>query len=190
MRKGLLLLVFASVAAAQTPAFFDPPAASARRQLEATRVTVAPEVDGDLSDEVWKSAIPSGDFVQFEPKQGARPTHRSTVRLLFDETALYVSAELEQPGGWTAFNQRDMRRDFPMNECDSFSVILDTLGDGRNAFSFSVNPFGAQREEQVVDDSLFEPNWDTVWRASTKRDEQGWTAELAIPWKSLRHGGK
>jgi hypothetical protein len=191
MRNGVaLLLVISSVARAQLPAFFDPPPQAARRALEATRVTVAPEIDGDLSDEVWKSAVPSTDFVQYEPKQGAKPTHRSTVRLLFDETALYVSAELEQPGGWTAFNQRDLRRDFPTNECDSFSVILDTLGDGRNAFSFSVNPFGAQREEQVVDDSLFEPNWDTVWRASTSRNDQGWTVELSIPWKSLRHGGK
>ena len=190
MRNGLLLLVISATAAAQVPAFFDAPSAEARRKIEATRVTVAPEVDGVLDDEVWKSAITSGDFVQFEPKQGAAPTHKTTVRLLFDDVALYVAAEMEQPGGWSAFNQRDMRRDFPINECDSFSVILDTLGDGRNAFSFSVNPFGAQREEQVIDDSLFEPNWDTVWRAATRRDEHGWTVEVAIPWKSLRHGGK
>lgn len=191
MRSELALVLFTSGAAwAQTPAFFDPPPLEARRQLQATRVTVAPEIDGELTDEVWKSAVPSADFVQYEPKQGEKPTHRTTVRLVFDDQALYVSADLEQPGGWAAFNQRDMRRDFPTNECDNFSVILDTLGDGRNAFSFAVNPFGAQREEQVVDDSLFEPNWDTVWRAATKRSDQGWTVEFAIPWKSLRHGGK
>ena len=192
MRNGvgsLLLLVFSSAALAQVPAFFDPPALEARRKLEATRVSEPPDIDGDLGDAAWKKATPTSDFVQNEPKQGEKATHRSTVRMVFDDKALYVSAELEQPGGWTAFNQRDMRRDFPNNECDNFSVILDTLGDGRNAFSFSVNPFGAQREEQVVDDSLFEPNWDTVWRASTKRDEHGWTVEIAIPWKSLRHGG-
>lgn len=188
-RVGSLLLVISSAALAQLPAFFDPPALEARRKLAATRVTEAPHIDGDLSDAAWKSAIPTGDFVQNEPKQGVKATHRSTVRMVFDDKALYLSAELEQPGGWTAFNQRDLRRDFPINECDNFSVILDTLGDGRNAFSFSVNPFGAQREEQVIDDSLFEPNWDTVWRAATKRDEHGWTVELAIPWKSLRYGG-
>ncbi|MDP1824090.1 MAG: DUF5916 domain-containing protein [Archangium sp.] len=190
MRNGLLLLLISCSAAAQVPAFFDPPPLEARKKIEATRVTVAPDIDGDLSDDAWKHAVPTGDFVQNEPKQGEKATHQSLVRLVFDEKALYVSAELEQPGGWTAFNQRDMRRDFPNNECDNFSVILDTLGDGRNAFSFSVNPFGAQREEQVVEDSLFEPNWDTVWRAATKRNEQGWTVEVAIPWKSLRHGGK
>lgn len=191
MKCGMaLFVVISTFAHAQQPAFFDPPPLAQRRALDAVKVTTPPEIDGDGSDEAWKSAKVSGDFVQFEPKQGQPPTHKSTVRVVYDERALYVFAELEQPGGWTAFNQRDMRRDFPTNECDSFSVILDTLGDGRNAFSFSVNPFGAQREEQVVDDALFEPNWDTVWRASTRRDEAGWTVELAIPWKSLRHGGK
>ncbi len=187
---AVLLVLIPGMAGAQLPAFFDPPAREARRPLQATRVTLAPEIDGELNDEAWKTAVPSGDFVQYEPKQGQKTTHTSIVRMVFDDTALYVSAELEQPGGFSAFNQRDLRRDFPTNECDSFSVILDTLGDGRNAFSFSVNPFGAQREEQVVDDSLFEPNWDTVWRASTQRDDHGWHVEIAIPWKSLRHGGK
>lgn len=191
MRIAVVILWVASAAAwAQTPGFFDPPKQEARRQLQAVRVTEPPTIDGELSDEAWKLAVPTTDFVQFEPKQGEKATHKTVVRLVFDDTALYVSAELEQPGGWSAFNQRDMRRDFQINECDSFSVILDTLGDGRNAFSFSVNPFGAQREEQVVDDSMFEPNWDTVWRAKTQRDGHGWRVEVAIPWKSLRHGGK
>ncbi|PZR09369.1 MAG: hypothetical protein DI536_22575 [Archangium gephyra] len=185
----LLLTVIASMASAQVPAFFDPPATEARRQLYTVRVKKPPTIDGALDDDAWLDSVPSGDFVQYEPRQGEKATHRSTVRVVFDDDALYVAAELEQPGGWTAFNQRDMRRDFPNHESDSFTVIFDTLGDGRNAFSFSVNPWGAQRDEQVVDDTLFEPNWDTVWRVATKRDENGWTVEYAIPWKSLRHGG-
>lgn len=186
---GLWLWLVSGAAAAQVPAFFDPPRLEARRKLEAVRATTPPDIDGVLDEPAWKTAIPSADFVQVEPKQGEKATHQSTVRLLYDDKALYIFAELEQPGGWSAFNQRDLRRDFNRNECDSFAVILDTLGDGRNAFSFSVNPFGAQRDEQVVDDNLFEPNWDTVWRAETKRDEHGWAVEVSIPWKSLRHGG-
>lgn len=189
-RLAILSAVLAcAVAQAQVPAFFDPPPLESRRQLQATRTATPPDIDGVLDDEVWRAAKATGDFVQSEPKQGEKATHRSVVRFLYDDTALYVSAELEQPGGWSAFNQRDMRRDYPTNECDSFAVIFDTLGDGRNAFIFSVNPFGAQRDVQVIDDELSEPNWDTLWRVSTKRDEHGWTAEFAIPWKSLRHGG-
>jgi hypothetical protein len=185
----ILFVACSTLALAQTPAFFPAPPVEARRPLNAVKVDKAPIIDGDLSDDAWLAAKPSQDFVQAEPKQGEPATHRSAVKLLFDAEALYISAELEQPGGFAAFNQRDMRRDFPNNECDNFSVILDTLGDGRNAFSFSVNPFGAQRDEQVVDDSLFEANWDTVWKAATKRTDLGWTVEIAIPWKSLRYGG-
>ncbi|MFT3711056.1 MAG: DUF5916 domain-containing protein [Archangium sp.] len=192
MRRFLLgcflALLFPVSGRAQVPAFFDPPPMDKRRAIEAVRLATPPEIDGDVTDAVWATITPSAGFVQFEPHQGEKPLHHSEVKFAYDDTAFYVAAKLEQPGGWTAFNQRDLRRDFPTNECDQFSLILDTLGDGRNAFVFAVNPFGAQRDVQIVDDDLVEPNWDTLWRAATKRDDQGWTVELAIPWKSVRYG--
>jgi hypothetical protein len=186
---AVALAVLGGAAAASTPAFFEPPPLEARRAVQATRAMRAPIVDGVLDDEVWQGAPGAVDFVQREPNQGQPSTHESRVWVAYDDEALYVAAALQQPGGIFAFNQRDLRRDFQSHESDSFSVILDTLGDGRNAFSFSVNPFGAQKDMQVVDDELFELNWDTVWTARTRRDERGWTVELAIPWKSLRYGG-
>ena len=101
-RVVLWVVMLSTAAAAQTPAFFDPPALEKRRNIEATRVTVPPDIDGDLDDEAWKSAVVTGDFVQVEPKQGEKATHKSVIRLVFDEKALYVSGELEQPGGWSA----------------------------------------------------------------------------------------
>jgi hypothetical protein len=188
---GVLL---SQAAVAQVPAFFDPPAFEARRKLVATRVEpgTAVVIDGELTEPAWALAQASGDFVQREPQQGKPATHRSTVRLLFDANAVYIAAELEQPPGGWSFNQRNMRRDFETNECDHFSILLDTLGDGRNAFVFSVNPFGAQRDAQIIDDDedLIEPNWDTLWRTATKRTADGWTLEVEIPWKSLRFGPK
>lgn len=184
--------LLASVALAQSnaPAFFEPPKPEAKRRLKVVRVKAPPVIDGELSDAAWDGAPPAGAFTEIEPVQGATPQHATEVWAVFDDDALYVAARLEQPGGWSAFNQRDLRRDFPVNESDSFGVILDTFGDGRNAFSFQVNPWGAQGDMQVVDDTLFEEKWDTVWRSATKRDARGWTVELAIPWKSLRFGPK
>jgi len=187
---AVLFLAGAVCAQANTPAFFDPPKGEARKALRTVKLKAPPSIDGDLSDDAWLGVPSAGPFVQVEPTQGAPPTHASDVKVAFDDDALYVAARLEQPGGWKAFNQRDLRRDFPGNESDSFAVILDTFGDGRNAFSFQVNPWGAQRDMQVLDDSLFEDKWDTVWRSATRRDDAGWTVELAIPWKSLRYGPK
>lgn len=177
-------------ARAQTsvPDGFDPPSWEARRRVRAARAQVPPLIDGVVTDSVWLAAPSAGAFVQVEPVQGGAATHETDVRVAFDDDALYVSARLEQPGGFWAFNQRSLRRDFSGDESDAFGVMLDTFGDGRNAFSFQVNPWGAQRDMQVVDDSLFEDKWDTVWRSATRRDETGWTVELAIPWKSLRFG--
>lgn len=187
MAAGVLLAGLAW-AQATTPEFFDPPKPEAKRRLKVVKTATPPTIDGDLSYAAWDGAVSAGPFVQVEPVQGAKPTHASEVWVVYDADALYVGARLEQPGGWQAFNQRDLRRDFPLSDSDSFAVILDTFGDGRNAFSFQVNPWGAQRDMQVVDDSLFEEKWDTVWRSATARDERGWTVELAIPWKSLRFG--
>jgi hypothetical protein len=169
--------------------FFDPPAMAQRRRIAAVRAEAPPTVDGRLDDAVWQRA-PQAGFVQVEPRQGEPSTHRSEVWVAFDDEALYVAARLEQPGGWTAFNQRDLRRDFGETDSDAFSVALDTFGDGRNALVFALNPWGAQRDLQVVDDELRELNWDAVWRSAVSRDDAGWTLELAIPWKSIRHGGR
>jgi hypothetical protein len=180
---GLVLL--AALSAYAQADSFDPP--KVKRTVTATRAAQPPVIDGVLDEAVWADATSAGDFVQIEPVQRGKATHASVVKVLFDDDNLYVSARLEQPGGWSAFNQRNLRRDFAGNECDSFGVLLDTFGDGRNAFSFQVNPWGAQRDMQVLDDSLYEDKWDTLWRSATTRDEQGWVVEIAIPWKSLRY---
>jgi len=182
----LSVLATAGGAWAQTPDFFEPPSPTERRALVAVHTSSPPTIDGALDDAAWVAATASAGFVQVEPRQGAPATNASSVRLLFDDRALYIAADLPQPEG--RFNQRDLKRDFETNECDLFSVYLDPLGDGRNAFIFSVNPYGAQRDVQVIDDSIVEPNWDTVWRVATRRSETAWSVEFAIPFKSLRYG--
>lgn len=164
---------------------FDPPEAAERFHVEAVRTDTAPTIDGRLDEPSWQQAPPVGGFFQVEPAQGSPATHATEVRVLFTGEALYIGARLEQPDG---FNQRNLKRDFEGHESDSFGVLLDTFGDGRNAFSFQVNPYGAQRDLQALDDTFFEPNWDTLWSTATTRDASGWTVELAIPFKSLRRG--
>ncbi len=184
----MVALSAALTAHAQGPAFFDPPTPEKRLHLRAERTSTPPTIDGRLDDAAWLGATPTTPFFEVEPHQLQRPANQTQVKVTWDETALYVSARLEQPGGWRTVNQRDMRRDFQGNESDWFGFIVDPLGDGRNALLFGVNPWGAQRDMQVLDDSLFEDKWDTVWSSATTRDDTGWSVELAIPWKSIRYG--
>jgi Domain of unknown function (DUF5916)/Carbohydrate family 9 binding domain-like len=169
------------------PQFFDPP--TVKKQTHGFRTETAPVLDGRLDDTVWQQAPKIDDFIEYEPNQGRASAHPMVVQIAYDDSALYVAARLTQPGGQKGLNQRDMRRDFNFPDTDSFGLILDPLGDGRNCVSFQVSPFGTLRDMQVIDDDIYEQNWDTVWSAKTTRDDTGWTVEMAIPWKSLRHNG-
>ena len=156
------------------------------RHLTATRATGPIDVDGALDEADWKRAPASGDFVQVDPDEGKPATLPTTVWVLFDDQALYLAARCEDPEGTAGIQQADLKRDFDSGTSDSLGFTLDTLADGRNAFGFFVNPYGAQKDLQVVDDQLYEDRWDTVWRSAVKRDAHGYTVELAIPWRSLR----
>ncbi len=190
---GLILLV-AMAAEPEVEVEPAPPAArdgvfappTDKRRARATRVNDAPNIDGVLDEPAWQRAPSVGDFVVVEPQQGTTPQVRTTVRVLFDDRALYLGARCDDPAGVRGIQQRDLRRDFDLGSSDFFGVSLDTVGDGRNAYAFYVNPWGAQLDMQVIDDELFEDKWDTVWRSAVKRDPTGWTVEFAIPWKSLR----
>lgn len=165
-------------------ASFDPPKTKVR--AHAARAAGKIAIDGTLDENDWLLAKPLSDFVMIEPRQGTTPNVKTAVRVLFDDHALYIGARCDDPAGNSGIQQIDLRRDFELNDNDYFGIALDTLGDGRNAFGFFVNPYGAQADVQVVDDELFEDKWDTVWKSAVTRDAEGYTVELAIPWKSLR----
>jgi hypothetical protein len=81
----------------------------------------------------------------------------------------------------------DIRKDFPAGEQDSFEVILDTFADRRNGFVFVINPAGAKSDTQIANEGRdVNSNWDAVWTVATKIEQNGWTAEIRIPFKSLR----
>jgi hypothetical protein len=80
-----------------------------------------------------------------------------------------------------------MRRDQNnITQNESFTVVFDTFFDRRTGFFFQTSPLGAMRDQTIVDDVL-NVSWNTVWDVRTARFEQGWTLEMAIPFKSLRY---
>ena len=107
--------------------------------------------------------------------------------LLFDDRNVYVSAIC-----WDSHPERivanDMRRDssvlFPGN--DNFVVNFDTFHDRRNGFGFLVNAIGGRTDGQITDER-WSRDWNAIWDVKTASFENGWTAEVAIPFKSLRY---
>jgi hypothetical protein len=149
----------------------------------AARVSSPPVIDGKLDDDAWRDATPTTAFTQKAPIEGAAPTERTIVRVVYDDDALYVGVDCEQPGAPVV--ARLTRRDREV-EADWVSVALDTRRDGKSAFVFEVNAGGALLDGVRFNDTDFSPDWDENWEARVAVRAHGWSVEYRIPFRILR----
>ena len=157
-----------------------------RRLVTAVESPAPITVDGALDEEVWRTAPAAADFVQAEPREGDPASEITEVRLAFDRDALYL-AVLCRDADPASLIVNDIRKDFVAGEQDSFEVILDTFADRRNGFVFVINPAGAKSDAQIANEGRdVNTSWDAVWSVATRRDATGWSAEIRIPFKTLR----
>ncbi|HXI12682.1 MAG TPA: DUF5916 domain-containing protein [Thermoanaerobaculia bacterium] len=155
---------------------------AATRQFRAMRAARAPSIDGDLSDEAWTAAEEISGFTQRDPDEGKPATQNTTVRVLYDENAIYLAARMDDTSPVTT---RLGRRDQSL-ESDWFRVYLDPHHDRRSGASFQVNPSNVQFDTALFNDTSSDPDWDAVWESATSVDPKGWSAELRIPYSQLR----
>jgi hypothetical protein len=174
-----------SPAAAQPAA----PAATAnliRPTARAARIDVseAPVIDGDLSDPAWAKATIIEKFTQKQPNPGTEPTERTVLRIMYDENNLYFGVYNydSQPD---AIVVRSMQRDGPLYTSDSFVIQLDPNQTRRNAYSFEVGASGGRTDELELNNTQELTQWNTIWAARVRRVPDGWTAEVAIPFRDL-----
>ncbi len=166
------------------PASAQPPAR--RPVIESVRSTRPIRVDGILDDAVWREARAVTGFTQSEPREGQPASEKTEVRIAYDDEHLYVGAYLydSDPAGIVV---NDIRKDFRTDDQDTFEVILDTFLDRRNGYVFLTNAEGAKGDQQSANEGReVNTSWDAVWTVATKRMPDGWTAEFAIPFRSLR----
>ncbi|HEX9728760.1 MAG TPA: DUF5916 domain-containing protein [Gemmatimonadales bacterium] len=164
-------------------------AATGRLVVEAVASTVPVTLDGVLDDPVWRAAPVTG-FVQAEPDEGRPATERTEVWVAYDGATLYIAAYLHDSRP-DALIVSDIRKDFRTDTQDTFEVILDTFADRRNGYVFATNPGGGRADEQITNEGReVNPSWDAPWTVQTKRVPDGWTVEMAIPFRALRQGGE
>src|SRR5438876_2880904 len=182
MLVGTLLCADASSAAAQQPdrVHTDSPVATARRS------TGIIHVDGRLDEPDWESTPPIGPLTQREPLEGRPASEATEVRVLFDDQALYFGIICHEPhaGGLVA---TQLIRDANLDVDDRITIVLDPFFDHRNGFFFQINPAGARADGQVSNNSeSLSLDWDGIWDAAARITDDGWIAEIAIPFKTLR----
>ncbi len=147
----------------------------------------APTIDGDISDPVWQRAKPIDEFYQLEPQEGQPPPEHTVVRVLYDENNLYFAIEADDPAPVTA---RIKQRDGAIDSDDIIRIYLDPNLTRRNGYIFEINPLGARREGLIQNNTDVLYEWNTIWSAKAKITPKGWTAEVAIPFRSISYGSR
>lgn len=163
------------------------PAVDERKHATATRVADdAIRVDGRLDEAVWLRAPAITDFIQKEPEQGAVPTDEMEVRFAYDGRAFYVGARMWARNA-TLIQAPLGRRDVA-DQAEHILIALDTFLDRRTSVVLGVTAAGVRldRFHSTDNEDSFDAGYDLVWGARTAIDDQGWTAELWIPFTQLR----
>ena len=158
-----------------------------------------PVIDGQvLDDPAWQATKATTGFWQIRPDEGRPASQRTEVFIGFTKKALYIGVICydDNPEGIIV---ADSRRDSSLVDTDSFQVVIDSFRDRQNGFVFGTNPAGIEYDGQVTKESVgtfsaggggFNLNWDTTWSVKATISDIGWSAEMEIPFKSLRYGGE
>lgn len=170
-------------AGAQTPArdfsTYQPVAEAVRIE-----VSEAPKIDGRLDDAAWAKAKLISEFYQHDPNMGAPPSFKTEARILFDQDTIYVAFRAYDPEP-AKIMRTVMNRDGDVSKDDVVRIYFDPQDTKRNGYAFEVSASGARREALLENNTTFISEWDTIWHAHTAVDDQGWTAEIAIPVRSF-----
>jgi hypothetical protein len=168
----------------------------------AVQLPTPPTIDGDvLGDAAWAGLAALDSFWQVTPDEGQPASERTEVRIGYTADTLFIAVVCHdrEPGRIIV---GESRRDSPLDDTDSFQVILDTFRDGQNGFVFGTNPVALEFDGQVTNEgreadlgpglqtstvSGFNKNWDASWQVRARMAEFGWSAEFAIPFRTLRY---
>ena len=153
-----------------------------RKSVRAVRIDTPPVIDGRLDDPAWTQAIAVDDFYEVYPDEYDAPSRETIVYVVYDDDALYVGARMfDEPGEINALN---LRQGAPVDD-DRFGLMLDPFNNARSGYIFELNPLS------VRDDALFQNtteenwNWTGIWHGRSNMDEDGWTVEFRIPFKTV-----
>ncbi len=144
------------------------------------------QVDGIIEEGVWDTAPWASEFTVIRPNNGDQPQRQTRFKILYDSENLYLAfhALHEDP---SKIESRLARRDrFPG---DWVEVNIDSYNDNNTAYSFSLSVSGVKGDEFITNNGEnWDSNWNPIWYGNAKIVEDGWTAEIKIPFSQLRFG--
>ncbi len=192
-------LYFSTIGFSQTPVLDND--TQIRPTAVAVPIETDPLIDGNiLKDEVWQKIKPFGGLLQSQPNYGQMASERTEIRIAYTEHTFYLAVVCydSDPDGLVV---SDARRDALLDNTDAFLFIVDTYKDNQNGFIFGTNSLGVEYDAQVDNEGQgnqntnrqqggtiggFNLNWDGSWKVRTSVHDEGWSAEFAIPLRTIR----
>jgi hypothetical protein len=155
-----------------------------QQQYTALRTTAKITVDAKMNEEVWaKADSTQNEFITIRPIPALKSDHRTTVRMVYDDFALYFFV--------TCFDVKDsiskvftVRDDYNAN-ADIFSIFMDTYNDHQNGFYFGITSTGVQLDGKILSGDVND-QLNLVWESQVRISDNAWLAELKIPYSALR----
>ena len=144
-----------------------------------------PTLDGRIHASEWRGAAVIDDLLQIEPREGVEPSERTVVHLLVDRDHLYIALQAfdSDPRGILA---SQITRDARLDPDDRIELVFDTFHDRRNGYFFQIGPGGSKGDALIANNgTFFSKDWDGIWQGKAVIHEEGWSAEIALPAKTL-----
>lgn len=155
-----------------------------KKKYNAVYVTEAPVLDGKLDEEIWNQGLWVDDFIQHEPYNGRPATQRTEFKILFDDNNLYVAIRAFDTAPDSIITRLTRRDEI---DGDFLGVIIDSYHDLRTGFLFAVSAAGVKLDLTFTNDGQNEDSsWDPNWWVKTSLFDEGWIAEMKIPFSQLR----
>ncbi len=164
------------------------------KHISAFRTNSNIEVDAVFDEKDWQNAPSASDFIQNEPNPGVSASQKTSVKILYDDKAIYVAATLFDESPDSILRQLSERDE--MGVTDWFGIVLDPYQDGQNGSGFIVSAAGVQFDTKYSSTGRRgggggrvlsgDSNWDAVWESKTRYTDEGWVVEMKIPYSALR----
>lgn len=183
----MLLLIFSINTTAQENETDNFPPPKTPIEIKAIKTNSKIVINGKLDEADWQNANVITDFFKVEPVQGGVIKNPTEVRILFDDKNLYIGVFAKDSLGKKGVRIQDLRRDFNTTENDVFGIQIDAQNTKQYAVSFQTTPHGNQLDLQSFNDRNTDRDWNALWNVRTNRTYEGYYAEFAIPFKSIRY---
>lgn len=192
LNKTRYILLITIIACISLKTYGQGDTSSVNQPLVIGRLLKPITFDGIPDEEAWQS-VSSIKFIMYQPLFGKEPSEESDVRIGYDDRYLYVGGRmyLKDEG---MLRSSSFKRDYMGMGSDWLGIILDTYNDKENGLAFFTTPDALRWDASILKDAVvsmpdqmpFNISWNTFWDVTTKKSDDGWSAEIRIPISSLR----